>query len=176
MLRQGDTVARLGGDEFALLLEDGAVAAHVAAAVGTAFSAAFEVAGSPVRIGASTGLVHLAADAAATTAGALLLQADTAMYAAKRGGKGRLEVFRDGMTLAEAAGERRPHTLADTSATGGLGRTLPGQREPPERPGRTGDPRSPVTAPVPAPEGHAQVTVAGRGAELVPDDCGHLPT
>ena len=105
-LRRADTVARLGGDEFALLLEDAAVAAHVAAAVGTALSAAFEVAGRPVRIGASIGLVHHPAGAPATTAGALLLQADTAMYAAKRGGKGRLEVFREGMVLVEAA--RRP--------------------------------------------------------------------
>ncbi len=126
-LRRSDTIARLGGDEFALLLEDGADVAHVAAAVGTVLAAAFDVAGGSVRVGASIGLVHHAAGADPITAGALLLQADTAMYAAKRGGKGRLEVFRAGMTLDEAAGRKGQADRGEGPADRGEGPADRGQ-------------------------------------------------
>ena len=117
-LRRGDTVARLGGDEFALLLEDGAVGANVADAVSAALRTAFVVTGSSVQVGASIGLVHLPAEAPSATADVLLVKADTAMYAAKRAGKGRLEVFQDGMSLSEADEEQMSPARADALATG----------------------------------------------------------
>ena len=117
-LRRGDTVARLGGDEFALLLEDGAVGANVADAVSAALRTAFVVTGSSVQVGASIGLVHLPAEAPSATADVLLVKADTAMYAAKRAGKGRLEVFQDGMSLSEADEEQMSPASAEALAAG----------------------------------------------------------
>jgi len=118
-LRRGDTVARLGGDEFALLLEDGAVGANVADAVSAALRTAFVVTGSSVQVAASIGLVHLPAEASSATADVLLVKADTAMYAAKRAGKGRLEVFQDGMSLSEADEELMSPARAEALAAGG---------------------------------------------------------
>lgn len=90
-LRSGDTVARLGGDEFAVLLEAGAQEPEI---VGErlleAFAEPFEVTGSSLSVGVSIGIVHVPDGAAVTDASALLDEADVAMYAAKRGGKGNL--------------------------------------------------------------------------------------
>jgi len=92
-LRPGDTVARLGGDEFAVLLED---AGHlegvrqVCVRILEALRPSFELAGRQVSVGTSIG-VALSADA--EDAGALLRNADMAMYRAKSLGKGRFEVY-----------------------------------------------------------------------------------
>jgi diguanylate cyclase (GGDEF)-like protein len=116
--RVTDTVARLGGDEFAILLEDADDAVQVAERVVTALKAPVELFGQPVSTSVSIGIAHhrdtvamlhpehrretdsgplrgTAAQASAAdarreaTAALLLRQADTAMYAAKGGGKGR---------------------------------------------------------------------------------------
>ena len=100
-VRIGDTVARLGGDEFAVLLEDAGDAVQVATALSQAIRKPLTVAAQPVRVGASLGVVQLPAAVAATTADELVMQADTAMYAAKRAGKDRLEVYVTGMALQE---------------------------------------------------------------------------
>ena len=106
-----DTVARLGGDEFAVLLErvQGDDEARVVAErVGQALRTPFRLDGTEVVVGASVGIARLGAPAngasasgasadgasangasAADAADALLRDADVAMYAAKRGGKGR---------------------------------------------------------------------------------------
>jgi diguanylate cyclase (GGDEF)-like protein/PAS domain S-box-containing protein len=89
LLRASDTVARLGGDEFALVLmgvdgEKGAVQA--AAKVQAAFEAPFEIEGERLEIGASVGIAIYPDHG--PDADALMRRADSAMYAAKRSGRG----------------------------------------------------------------------------------------
>ena len=90
--RVGDLVARLGGDEFALWLADtdshgarakGAALLAIAGEIG-AFSAAPEL-----PLGLSVGVALWSPEDGETVA-QLLERADHAMYAAKRGGKGRV--------------------------------------------------------------------------------------
>ncbi len=50
---------------------------------------------------ASIGVFELGSNDAPTTADQLLIHADTAMYAAKRSGKDRIVLYRNGMSLAE---------------------------------------------------------------------------
>jgi diguanylate cyclase (GGDEF)-like protein len=119
-LRTGDTVARLGGDEFAILLEDDGDPVVVAGTVEAALLPPFVVKGQPVTVRSSIGVVALQPADAATTADALLAKADTAMYAAKRSGKGQLRVFRDGMSLTEMADHRMSEALSAAVAAGEL--------------------------------------------------------
>jgi diguanylate cyclase (GGDEF)-like protein len=119
-LRTGDTVARLGGDEFAILLEDDGDPVVVAGNVETALLAPFVVKGRSITVRSSIGVVALQPADAATTADALLAKADTAMYAAKRGGKGQLRVYRDGMSLTELADNRMSEALSAAVAAGDL--------------------------------------------------------
>ena len=105
-VRGGDTVVRLGGDEFAVLL--GAVAGMPAArAIMQRCLARIQEpvvleTGACVRVDASVGIVlgH-----GASSPQALLQLADEAMYAAKRAGKGRMEMVdaRPGRQPASAA-------------------------------------------------------------------------
>lgn len=87
-VRAGDTVARLGGDEFAVLFEDcdRATASELALRLHEALARLDSAVGLPVR--ASVGVVA-AEPADPRGAADLLRDADTAMYAAKRGGSGR---------------------------------------------------------------------------------------
>jgi diguanylate cyclase (GGDEF)-like protein/PAS domain S-box-containing protein len=94
-LRSADTAARLGGDEFGVLLEgvsdvDEAVA--VARRILDAIGEPFSIGGLPVPLRASIGVALGAAQV--VSADELLRNADIAMYAAKRAGKGRHVVFR----------------------------------------------------------------------------------
>jgi diguanylate cyclase (GGDEF)-like protein len=105
LLRKSDTVARLGGDEFVLVLPDvggvtgaGTVAQRVVAALGRPF----DIKAQRVRIGASVGLALFPSDGADEET--LLKAADSAMYAAKAAGKGRL-AFASPASTVEA--ERR---------------------------------------------------------------------
>jgi diguanylate cyclase (GGDEF)-like protein len=88
----GDTVARLGGDEFAIVLPGGSARTGTAMArrVLAALRRPIPVSGQETRIGASVGVAELAGHA---TAEDLLADADIAMYAAKRAGKGRMLRF-----------------------------------------------------------------------------------
>ena len=103
VLRAGDTAARLGGDEFAFLLEDAppAVAEDVAARIVAALAQPFEIQGRTATLTASIGVATrvglVGGEAAAEAADELLRDADTAMYAAKSQGKGRVQVFWRGM-------------------------------------------------------------------------------
>jgi diguanylate cyclase (GGDEF)-like protein len=87
--RPYDMCARLGGDEFALLLENtGVREAEIAARqVVESFSEPFAIAGKEVKIHASIGIA--ATGPHADTAEELIRNADIAMYAAKRSGRGR---------------------------------------------------------------------------------------
>jgi diguanylate cyclase (GGDEF)-like protein/PAS domain S-box-containing protein len=95
--RTADTVARLGGDEFAILIE------HVAGSDGRAglldrLSSAmvhpFSLSGNQIQVTASIGVATATGE---ETADDLLRNADVAMYAAKRRGKGRSETYESRM-------------------------------------------------------------------------------
>lgn len=102
--RQSDTVARTGGDEFALILdkiqnrEDAQRAAEVLLEL---LKLPFEVGGQTIRTSASIG-ISIFPDG--NERGQLMQQADCAMYAAKRNGRGRIVQFSD--DLGSAARER----------------------------------------------------------------------
>jgi diguanylate cyclase (GGDEF)-like protein len=104
-VRTGDTVARLGGDEFAVLQEDQGDPAFLAEKLTDAVRRPFTIAGQPVTVTVSIGVVVLAAGDVATTADELVRLADIAMYTAKRRGKGRVEWYREGMSIVELAGD-----------------------------------------------------------------------
>jgi diguanylate cyclase (GGDEF)-like protein len=93
--RPGDTIARLGGDEFGLLLEDTNAAQAVRMAEVLLQALAWPVAlrGRDLVPTASIGIAIAAGEDAET----LLRNADTAMYAAKRQGKGRSTLFEPAM-------------------------------------------------------------------------------
>ncbi|MCA9515459.1 MAG: EAL domain-containing protein [Myxococcales bacterium] len=93
-VRPSDTVARIGGDEFTVLLDpvDGeehtqAVAERLAASV----HGSFEVRGHTIQTSISIGIAM--SDRRYTDAQEILRDADTAMYRAKKSGKGGLRVF-----------------------------------------------------------------------------------
>ncbi len=102
-VRSGDTAARLGGDEFALLLvgSDTAPRAQVIAErLLTDLSQPVLIAGRQIRPGVSIGVASSDSLGGATD---LVRAADGAMYAAKRAGKGRIEVYRPSHHAAEMA-------------------------------------------------------------------------
>jgi len=93
-LRAGDTIARLGGDEFTVLLEevgniDEAVA--VTDRIHQAMSGPFGVDGHEIFMTASIGIVL--GDPDTEDLPSLVRDADTAMYRAKVGGRGRSTIF-----------------------------------------------------------------------------------
>ncbi len=92
-LRPGDTLARLGGDEFAVLLEDGDEPALVGARLVQALHDPFTLEDRVLTVRASVGLTQLLPEEQTPTVDDLLTQADIAMYAAKRAGKGQLACY-----------------------------------------------------------------------------------
>ncbi|OYU17638.1 MAG: GGDEF domain-containing protein [Rhodobacteraceae bacterium PARR1] len=89
--RAGDTLARLGGDEFVVLLSgmaDAARAMQVAHRITRRLSRPIPFEGQPCRIGVSGGLI-LSPPRTFPQPEALLRQADAALYAAKRAGRGQ---------------------------------------------------------------------------------------
>ncbi|MEU5366115.1 EAL domain-containing protein [Streptomyces sp. NPDC005925] len=102
-VRQGDTASRLGGDEFAaLIVGDGASERddrerhllELADRLRLTLSQPYVIDGNDVCVNASIG-VALAEPG--TGAGELLRNADLAMYRAKAGGKGRVELYKPQM-------------------------------------------------------------------------------
>jgi diguanylate cyclase (GGDEF)-like protein len=94
--RENDLAARLGGDEFVIVLHDcssAALAAQVAQRFIDAVSQTIHItsSGINVKIGASAGVAHVADGLSEVDA--VLKNADTALYAAKAGGKSRVHVF-----------------------------------------------------------------------------------
>ncbi|MEV0641211.1 EAL domain-containing protein [Streptomyces sp. NPDC050619] len=98
-VRHGDTASRLGGDEFAaLIVGDGtrdrsARERHIlelADRLRTTLSQPYLIDGNDVRVNASIGVAFAEPGLGA---GELLRNADLAMYRAKAGGKGRVELY-----------------------------------------------------------------------------------
>jgi len=112
-VRPMDTAARLGGDEFAILLEDESdanSAVAVAERILKSLVNPFLIQGREVVVGASIGIAR--PGPGHDSAAEILRNADSAMYAAKRQGKGRHETFAPAMHAAaverlELAGEMR---------------------------------------------------------------------
>jgi diguanylate cyclase (GGDEF)-like protein/PAS domain S-box-containing protein len=95
--RAADSVARLGGDEFAILIEhvDGSDGrAGLLERLSAAMEHPFRLSGNQVQVSASIGVATATGD---ETADDLLRNADVAMYAAKRRGKGRSETYESRM-------------------------------------------------------------------------------
>ncbi|NET90314.1 MAG: EAL domain-containing protein [Kamptonema sp. SIO1D9] len=93
-LRGGDTLARLGGDEFTILvarLQDLNDAIAIARRVKAAFQPPFAIAGQEIYAGVSIGIVE--GNSNYQKPQELLRDADTAMYRAKRQGKGGYAIF-----------------------------------------------------------------------------------
>jgi diguanylate cyclase (GGDEF)-like protein len=101
-LRDTDTLARLGGDEFAIIqprLNHPHSAEVLAERLIAAIEPPFDLGGHQVRVGVSVG-VALAAGRAYDAPEALLSDADTALYAAKREGRGTFRFFAEEMNVA----------------------------------------------------------------------------
>ena len=103
-VRETDTVTRLGGDEFTIILphirsarDSESVAEHVIAAM----AVPLVVAGNEHFLSASIGIALYPADG--TSVDELLRNADTAMYRAKEGGRGRYVYFEERMNVAALA-------------------------------------------------------------------------
>jgi diguanylate cyclase (GGDEF)-like protein/PAS domain S-box-containing protein len=92
--RSADTVARLGGDEFAILIEGADGRDGLPERVAAAMSHPFSLSGNQVRVTVSIGV---ASATPGDIADDLLRNADMAMYAAKRHGKGRAETYESRM-------------------------------------------------------------------------------
>ncbi|MGA5205969.1 putative bifunctional diguanylate cyclase/phosphodiesterase [Streptomyces variegatus] len=102
-VRHGDTASRLGGDEFAALItgdntrDRDARERHIlelADRLRTTLSQPYLIDGNDVRVNASIGVAFAEAGLGA---GELLRNADLAMYRAKAGGKGRVELYKPQM-------------------------------------------------------------------------------
>lgn len=96
-LRPGDFVARFGGDEFAVLVEGSELDDAVAAAerLRENFEAfRFRFGEHQINVGASVGITPVKGDIDAET---LMVQADSALYAAKEQGKNRVVVYHEGV-------------------------------------------------------------------------------
>jgi diguanylate cyclase (GGDEF)-like protein/PAS domain S-box-containing protein len=104
-VRESDTVARLGGDEFTVILTDiesAASVARVAQAIVDALSQPFDLGGTLVPVSVSLGIA-VSPDQSGES-GPLVLQADQAMYAAKRAGRNAFRFSDAACPVAEPAG------------------------------------------------------------------------
>ena len=109
-LRTGDTAARLGGDEFGILLEgvgERSEPVQVAERLMSAMRQVFEVAGEELDVLPSIGVAL--AEPGDEVVEDLLRHADVAMYAAKRNGKGRFEIYDPAMADAQADEDVEAH-------------------------------------------------------------------
>jgi diguanylate cyclase (GGDEF)-like protein len=96
-LDEDSLIARLGGDEFAICTEAAGQAAHAALAgrILALFEQPIDLGGVPVRAGVSIGIALWPDGARETTEAfyALCMQADAALYDAKRAGRGRFSLY-----------------------------------------------------------------------------------
>jgi diguanylate cyclase (GGDEF)-like protein/PAS domain S-box-containing protein len=104
IVRPGDTLARLGGDEFAVILANCGEHDAVALAERLVNSVAQPAshAGRLLVVGASVG-VAMVDETNRTSAEDVVRRADIAMYAAKDGGRGRVEVYRQNLMASDGS-------------------------------------------------------------------------
>jgi diguanylate cyclase (GGDEF)-like protein len=117
--RDEDTVARLGGDEFAFIgtgVRDAYDAGQLAARIIQTVSQPFVINGYSLEIGASVGIVVANADN--RDADDLLRDADIALYAVKKDGRGSYAVFTPDMETARQARRLLEHDLLQSLAEG----------------------------------------------------------
>jgi diguanylate cyclase (GGDEF)-like protein len=117
-VRQADTLARLGGDEFTVVLanlQKTSDAGVVASALLADLAAPFFIDDHELTISASIGISLFPADA--TDSAELLQQADSAMYAAKRGGKNRMMYY-----TAELGSSMRERLNVESQLRGAIDR------------------------------------------------------
>ena len=94
LLRHTDTVARLGGDEFVILLDNPAhknEVAEIAQRIVVSINEPMNFAEKIAQVGTSIGIALFPIDG--KTPADLLKNADSAMYAAKNGGKNTYRFF-----------------------------------------------------------------------------------
>jgi diguanylate cyclase (GGDEF)-like protein len=118
-LRPFDTVARLGGDEFVVLCEDveGEQAAlEIARRLRASLIRPIDVLGDYVAVSASVGVAL--PDGISEDAEELLHAADTAMYRAKRRGRGASELASPALRAGASARARVERTLRGAIARG----------------------------------------------------------
>jgi diguanylate cyclase (GGDEF)-like protein/PAS domain S-box-containing protein len=97
-LRASDVLARIAGDEFVMLVadaEDVSFLEKLAQRIQTRLAAPLPAQFSPFRLSGSLGAVFISTDY--NNAEDVLQDADAAMYAAKRSGKGRFVIFQNEM-------------------------------------------------------------------------------
>ncbi len=102
VLAPDDTIARLGGDEFAVLLcgDDPLAASQAAGRLIEAMQAPVVVAGRPMHVGVSIGVVL--APCHGHDADTLMARADRALYSAKAAGRSTFRLYDPGMDSAVA--------------------------------------------------------------------------
>jgi predicted signal transduction protein with EAL and GGDEF domain len=111
-LRASDTVARLGGDEFSAVIEGIKQLTDidaVASKLQSCLAPSFRVGETDLTVGASIGVAVYPDDGA--DADTLLRRADSAMYAAKRGGSSHFRLFAASMEKADGASLRLEQAL-----------------------------------------------------------------
>ncbi len=116
-VRASDLVARLGGDEFAVALyniEGPADASMVARKILATLTDPLDILSSQVNISFSIGIAMLTDEL--NTLGELLKAADTAMYAAKQGGRNNFKHYEPSMQLATQEKQRIQRMLQQAIA------------------------------------------------------------
>jgi diguanylate cyclase (GGDEF)-like protein len=120
-IRSSDTVARFGGDEFAVLAEgEDTDGVELGSRLVESLRPHFTLGKEQLSIGASIGIAEVAAAQVTPTLDELFSQADIAMYAAKRAGKGQLAIYEPSMVLPEAADLRYRPLLTEAIRTGAI--------------------------------------------------------